>query len=529
MHHAAIGGHQQLDFSITKRTRFVLKSFRILVCCFAVTCSADSQSAPAPLVGPRGAQLELKTSDTALAGAFEWARRQALAYAFSGDPVGDWYEAALPGRQAFCMRDTAHQSMGAHLLGLADHTRNMLHKFAENISESKDWCSYWEINRDNLPVPVDYLDDAHFWYNLPANFDVVDACYRMYVWTGDQRYITDPVFQRFYRRTVHDYVERWDLSVDSIMKRRRILNVRGRYDPTNRFQKNRGIPSYDEGDPNFVVALDQLAVQYAGYLAYSHLQQLKGDEGEADTFLARAREMKSFLNRVWWDTKTENYFSRLNLAHQMEGRGLNLSVLYYGAAERGAKSLSVLKGLLRAINEKSPVEVEGQSHFPEVLYRYGELDAAYGQIIDLAREGKNRREYPEVSYALIGAIATGLMGIELEAAKAENAGSNSPYVDGAIVTIPRLTNATAWAELNHVPVRANEVSIRHDGLTRTVTENVKGRSLAWRACFPGSINTLLVNGRPVRATHAKTAADQVLSCADVTLGSGERKIAQVSP
>jgi hypothetical protein len=122
-----------------------------------------------------------------------------------GDPAGDWYEAALPGRQAFCMCDTAHQCMGAHMLGLTGYTHNMLHKFAENISESKDLCSYWEINRENLPAPADYLDDAHFWYNLPANFDILDACYRMYTWTGDQTYLNDPVFLNFYRRTVHEY------------------------------------------------------------------------------------------------------------------------------------------------------------------------------------------------------------------------------------------------------------------------------------------------------------------------------------
>lgn len=43
----------------------------------------------------------------------EWAKEQALAYAFEDDPVGLWYEAALPGREAFCMRDVSHQSMGA--------------------------------------------------------------------------------------------------------------------------------------------------------------------------------------------------------------------------------------------------------------------------------------------------------------------------------------------------------------------------------------------------------------------------------
>ena len=126
----------------------------LAVCLFLFDTTAQA-AAPAT-------QLSFKTSDPRLAAAFEWARSQALAYAFHGDPVGDWYEAALPGRRAFCMRDTAHQAMGAHMLGLAGSTHNMLYKFAENISESKDWCSYWEINRDNRPAPVDYLNDAHF-------------------------------------------------------------------------------------------------------------------------------------------------------------------------------------------------------------------------------------------------------------------------------------------------------------------------------------------------------------------------------
>lgn len=190
-------------------------------------------------------RLEMNSSNTNLNVALEWARRQSLAYAFSGDPVGDWYEAALPGREAFCMRDVSHQSMGAHALGLAAHTRNMLAKFAENISESKDRCSFWEIDRYNRPAPVDYHDDAEFWYNLPANFDVLDACYRMYVWTGDRSYFSDRSFANFYKRTVHDYVDRWDLGLDRIMTRQRIMNMLGRPDPTHRFQRSRGIPSYE--------------------------------------------------------------------------------------------------------------------------------------------------------------------------------------------------------------------------------------------------------------------------------------------
>src|SRR5512141_990910 len=83
-----------------------------------------------PLAAPRvESPLTLVTSDARLADAFLWAKRQAIAYAFEGDPVGDWYEAALPGREAFCMRDVSHQAMGAHVLGLAKRAHNMLRNF----------------------------------------------------------------------------------------------------------------------------------------------------------------------------------------------------------------------------------------------------------------------------------------------------------------------------------------------------------------------------------------------------------------
>ena len=96
-------------------------------------------------------QLELRSSDVRLVQAFNWAKKEALSYVFDGDPVGSWYEAALPGRRAFCMRDVSHQAAGAQALGLATYTHNMLRKFAENISGSRDWCSYWEINYLNQP------------------------------------------------------------------------------------------------------------------------------------------------------------------------------------------------------------------------------------------------------------------------------------------------------------------------------------------------------------------------------------------
>ena len=190
----------------------MIRMYGMAVLAFLVTTVPAARSlAVVKAPGKVRSDLGLATPDTRLQACFDWAKAQALAYARTGDPVGLWYEAALPGREAFCMRDVSHQAMGAHALGLAAHTRNMLHKFAVNISESKDWCTYWEINRYDKPAPVDYTNDKEFWYNLPANFDVLDACYRMYLWTHDRTYLDDPVFKAFYEHTVTDYVERWDL------------------------------------------------------------------------------------------------------------------------------------------------------------------------------------------------------------------------------------------------------------------------------------------------------------------------------
>jgi len=484
--------------------------------------SATKEHHPAePGVG----RIELKTSDGGLRAAFGWAKRQALAYAFRDDPVGDWYEAALPGRQAFCMRDVSHQSMGAHALGLGRYTWNMLGKFAENISEAKDWCSLWEINRENLPAPVDYRNDADFWYNLPANFDLLDACFRMYTWSGDRAYLTDPAFLNFYKRTVHDYVERWDLGLDRIMTRARIMNMRGY--AANRFKASRGIPSYEESDQDFVVAIDQVAVQYAGYVAYARFAQMLGNAEESMEFLKRANEVKVFLNEVWWDKESAGYYSSLGLDHKLRKHGFNLAVLYYGAADDGAKAGSVVNAVVRSIADKEPMGIEEQSHLPEVLYRYGKADAAYDQILDLTAEGKSRREYPEVSYAVVGAIVTGLMGIESTLAEPERAQRESLYVEGTVRTLSRLTAKTEWAELKHVPIRANEISVRHEGLNKTELTNEAGPGLMWNACFAGSHAKLLVNGKTSEAKAADSRRNgQPASCATLVVAAGERKAVQ---
>lgn len=453
----------------------------VLVSSAHVTAQTDNHK--------RRSQLDLKSSDTQLVQSFNWARQQAMAYVNDGDPVGPWYEAALPGRRAFCMRDVSHQVAGAQALGLSKYTHNMLHRFAENISASKDWCSYWEINYLNHPAPVDFKSDTEFWYNLPANFDVLDACYRMYLWTGDRTYVEDPIFLNFYDHTVTDFVSRWDLGVDRIMSRRNPLQTPPFF---------RGDPSYEESRRDVTLGVDLLATQYAGYRSYAAIQSIRGDGADAQLYLRRASEMRELINTKWWNPNGDYFFASLDNDHQFQGRA-GADLLYRDAVDDGLKTQSALDTLLKTMQGQPASAVEPESHYAEILYRYGDPDAAYAEIMDLTRAGRERQEYPEVSYSVIGAIVNGLMGINVEPDVAiEDLAQGKPF-ETVVRTMPQLTTKTRWVELRNLPIGDGSVTVRHYGDRRTILINHEKTDLNWEAAFPGSFTTLVVNGKPINA------------------------------
>jgi hypothetical protein len=480
-----------------------------------------------PVAHRAESNLVLASSDVRLVEGFNWAKSQALAYAFDGDPVGPWYEAALPGREAFCMRDTAHQAAGAHSLGLARYTLNMLRRFAENISASKDWCSYWEIDRYNRPAPVDYDSDVEFWYNLPANFDILDTCYRMYVWTGDMTYIKDPVFLNFYDRTVHDYVQRWDLGLDGIMKRRRRMNLPGPFDPNRRFQAARGIPGYDEGNPDYVVGVDLLDAQYASYSAYARVQEIRGSRETAREFFNKADSVRELVNNAWWNEKDQVFYSYVDSEYKLQGRA-GLDLLYRNIVNEGPKMKGAVNEVLATI-KKTPSSdaVEVQSHQAEILYRYGIPDVAYAQMMDLTRANRLRREYPEVSFSVIGAIVTGLMGVAVDPVSPFQAEVEGSSVDRIVRTLPQL-GTIAWAELRNLPIRSNQVTIRHETGRKTALTNQSGPPLLWQAAFEGTHQSLLVEGRPTRARTENLPLGRVISSVRVPVGASGTVTVEIS-
>lgn len=421
-------------------------------------------SAVIALTAHAAGPARLITGDSLLAASYEKALMTALGYAHDGsDPVGLWYEAALPGRDAFCMRDLSHQAVAACILGLEAHTANMLEKVASNISESKDWCSYWEIDRLDRPAPCDYANDKEFWYNLPANFDVMRACQDVAEWTGDCRYVSDETFRNFYKRNAHDYVERWKLSPDSIMSRERFMNYPEPFDRKNGFHTCRGLPSYAESFSGITVAIDLLGALKCGYEAYSQLCDLAGQCDEAEFGRKNAARYNDIIENQWWDkdnSRYNTYYTADGSFHRGEGLPF---MLLTGALDDHERIKATVEDVL-----KGKWNVENLSAFPVFLYRYGYRDEGRKILTELM--DMKRSDYPEVSFGVIDGIFRGLMGIDVSA----SAGSLTTQFGGR-------DDETMTAE--DVPALGGTVTVRHDGTKSSTLTNRTGRELQWTAKF----------------------------------------------
>ncbi len=447
--------------------------------------------------------------DAKLKAAFDWAKGQALDYVFPaavhGDPAGDWYEAALPSRFAFCMRDVSHQATGAHVLGLSAFNRNMLGKFARAIAPSRDFCSYWEIDKWDRPAPVDYKNDEDFWYNLTANFDVLDACWRQYLWTGDRAYIEDKAFLDFYRQSVKEYIEAWDKDGDGIPEHRPEYGYRG-------------LGGYDEGpfSDRGLYGSDLIAAMARAFDSYAALLSARG-EGEATGafFRAHAEKLRTDYERDWWSEAKGKYADG-----RVQGGALvyqdviwnGVFPLYFGFIPAGSRRDLTLRRIIDA----TPEGIEIESYLPEILYRYGQDEAAYARILALTDPAKDRREYPEVPFAVAGAVATGLMGVRPDAAAR------------TLETRSRLTAATPWAELRDLPVFDAVIDVRHEARRGTTLAVRLGGAFVWRAVFDGAWDALTVDGIARKAERGVDEAGRPISWVDVPM-SPPKKATVLAP
>jgi hypothetical protein len=459
---------------------------------------------------PESSPLGFTSTNRSLQQSFEWAKKQALAYARPGtSTMGPWYEAALPGRNAFCMRDVSHQTEGAAALGLYAANRNMLWLFAKSAEKERDWAAFWEIDGSGRPSPADYFSNTDFWFNLPANFDVLDATVRIWRWTDDDAYRDDPVFQRFFRITMSDYITAWQLKPNTILKRPRIANQR---QAEGCFVHSRGIPSYTEGTKDFIFGTDLLASEFRAIRSFQEIARAPSDRKLAQQMQPTADAIQALLERVAWSKTDHHYLGTIHRDLTGAGSGDAL-VLYFGAAKNPAHIRDALD-YLSSPSYWQHINVEEESYVPLTLFRYGRDDVAYQVLRDISGPQKARREYPEVSYSVIEALVSGVMGLE-----------PAPEGDAFdVVTLSRLPSDDDRATLWTVSIRKNHLDITHTGRSSTRIKNVSGPAVRWRAAFSGTASQLYVDGTAVAAKQSTLAGGTVMSWADVTVPPGAVRI-----
>ena len=443
------------------------------------------------------------SSDTALTRAFAWAKDMALHYrGKEGDPVGPWYESALPPRDAFCMRDVSHQSMGAEILGLHEENSNMLTLFVRNISPEKNWCSYWEINKWNQPAPEDYRSDSEFWYNLDANFDVLYACWRLSVWRGDTAYVSDPVFTRFQGKSVGEYIDTWVLAADSLLTRPAHPNAPAPYREEDPFDRCRGLPSYSEGVPNMKMGVDLVAAIYRGLMTYAAILNEKGHRQEALLYTQKAERYRKRLEADWWDEKAglyNTYYSNDGKFGKGEGETFLLWFDALADSTRRQKTLDHIASIRW--------NMENTSYLPYLFYQNGYWDKARDYILYLSDPATPRREYPEVSYGVIEGIVQGLMGVSVLP------GTRT------VATLYR-TSGAAESWVTDLPILNTTISISHDGPQKSVMSNTGGGQVMWRAQFAGNYTWAKAGNALVPLKRGKTPSGKVISYVDLPVLPG---------
>jgi hypothetical protein len=450
--------------------------------------------------------LEFHSSNSALNQTFKWAKHQALGYLNPGSgTIGPWFEAALPGRNAFCMRDVSHQVEGAAALGLFEANHNMLGRFATSAAASRNWAAYWEIDGNGMPSTADYSSDADFWFNLPANFDVLDASARMWRWTCDNTYRDDQQFRKFFRETLSDYLEQWQLQPDAILARERIVN---RELQKGKFVDSRGIPSYTEGTRDFIVGADLLAAEYRAIRSYAEIAVDPQDRALSAKMQRGADHLQHILETVVWSPQERHFYGRIRNDRSGTGSGDTL-VLYFGAA----KSPDRIRGALDYVANPEywgQINIEEESYIPIVLFRYGRSKDAYKVLFDLTRPDKLRREYPEVSYAAVAAIVSGAMGIA-----PSHAGDNFD-----VRTLAQPFESGDHLAVVSLQIRNNILDVKQTGIVTSSLLNRHGPSVRWKAGFVGPCDKMRVNERLAQGVPESLPGGKPICSTIVTVPPG---------
>lgn len=445
----------------------------------------------------------------------------------SGTGTADYmpsYWAGYCDRTAFYARDFCHQSTGATLVGLTEENYHMFNAFAKTSNESRKWYALWSLNFDGTPHKIDYRDDSYFVREVPSEFELVEYCYKQYLWTGDERYINDEMFN-FYTNTMTKFIEAHDTNNNGVAEG----TGKSIYD---------GVASYNErGGQPLLEAGDSIGSQYQATLAYAGFLQARGDKEGAKEWNKKADDLKTYFNEEWSvinGDKDGRYARGIAIdnktKHNDFGKENSWFMPLKMITEPGQRTNEYLDYITENMAEgigtgpNAPNNIEAYTYIPDMFFRFNRNDDAWKwmKYILSIRDNPHERpeqgtngDFPEISFTVISQVVEGMMGVT------PNAHLNQ------LTTIPRLPSEVNEVTLEYQEIGNNEVNLTHQGNTKSILENTKGEDLIWEAQFYGEYPCILVDGAYLPA-QTKDINGETVSYVTVTVKSGKSVAAQPS-
>ncbi|MDP6999969.1 MAG: hypothetical protein QF569_28220 [Candidatus Poribacteria bacterium] len=265
---------------------------------------------PGPtLASPSTTELTFNSSSSELIFLFNWAKDLALSYVMTGTPnTIPCYEAALPGRGSFCLRDWEHMAPGAHFLGLDLENITMMKAFAKTATPEFDYVPAWHI---------DYY--GKIWeraHQVPTIFDAIWASYQQYLWTGNTEWIQDAVLYEYYTNAVTCYLARHDNAIPN----NGIADAPGEDGWENTCTYN------ETSEDHFREAADGIGMQYQGFRSYAEILKARGNVDDYNIWMAKANDILHMFRTDFWEGSTY-YRGRRSLIDYSAGYGKENSFL----------------------------------------------------------------------------------------------------------------------------------------------------------------------------------------------------------
>jgi hypothetical protein len=214
------------------------------------------------------------------------------------------------------------------------------------------------------------------------------------------------------------------------------------------------------------VAADLLAAQYRGLADYARMLSVAGEAARAAEYEQKAKKLQDWFEDAWWSDAEGAYAAVWHGGNRFAWEYMGTVAgmpLYYDLIRDPQRRRKQLDYILTSTADC----VEEMSYHAEIYWRNGLDDAGRRAFLAMTNPDLKRKEYPEVSFAAIGAVVTGLMGVAPDAA------------GGTLATRAAL-NPGEFAQLNDLPLWGGEISLLCEGRGYAKLVNRTARPLLWK-------------------------------------------------